>query len=41
LQNDFIRDTAQLPGEFDISPALDIRTFGMNYDKEVKHISQP
>ncbi len=32
-------DTAQLPPvNLDISPALDIRTLGMNYDKEVEHI---
>jgi hypothetical protein len=28
----------QLPPKFDISPALDIQTLGMNYDKEVEHI---
>ena len=32
-------DTAQLPPvNLDISPALDIRTLGMNYNKEVEHI---
>ena len=32
-------DTAQLPPvNLDISPALNIDTLGMNYDKEVKHI---
>ena len=32
-------DTAQLPPvNLDISPALDIQTLGMNYDKEVVHI---
>ncbi|HEY4629033.1 MAG TPA: AAA family ATPase, partial [Flavobacterium sp.] len=32
-------DTAQLPPvNLDISPALDIQTLGMNYDKEVEHI---
>lgn len=32
-------DTAQLPPvNLDISPALDIKTLGMNYHKEVKHI---
>ena len=32
-------DTAQLPPvNLDISPALDIRTLGMNYGKEVEHI---
>jgi ATP-dependent exoDNAse (exonuclease V) alpha subunit len=32
-------DTAQLPPvNLDISPALDIKTLGMNYQKEVKHI---
>ncbi|WP_339653383.1 AAA family ATPase [Flavobacterium frigidarium] len=32
-------DTAQLPPvNLDISPALDIQTLGMNYNKEVEHI---
>jgi ATP-dependent exoDNAse (exonuclease V) alpha subunit len=32
-------DTAQLPPvNLDISPALDIRTLGMNYNKDVEHI---
>jgi ATP-dependent exoDNAse (exonuclease V) alpha subunit len=32
-------DTAQLPPvNLDISPALDIKTLGMNYHKEIKHI---
>jgi hypothetical protein len=30
-------DTAP-PVNLDISPALDIQTLGMNYDKEVEHI---
>jgi hypothetical protein len=32
-------DTAQLPPvNLDISPALDIQTLGLNYNKEVEHI---
>lgn len=35
----FLGDTAQLPPvNLDISPALDIDSLSMNYDKEVKHI---
>ncbi len=34
-----IGDTAQLPPvNMDISPALDLNTLSMNYDKEIKHI---
>jgi hypothetical protein len=38
LQDDSLGDTAQLPPvNLDISPALDIQTLGLNYNKEVEH----
>jgi hypothetical protein len=38
LQDDFIGRYQLPPVNLDISPALDIQTLGMNYDKEVEHI---